>query len=390
MLSKVENRTGQKPAVGLIGAPDGIYRAVDALNDGSVAIMIFATERNRAKMQTVLATEGGREIRFESAESVSAAELCELDVLVNTSPSLDPLLFTAVSRSIPLVSLKFDELSSLFPARSCVLYFSSYDELQRLIFAFLNDPDKRDAFASAALNRLLRDYPTRYFTRDYQGIAYSFSRARPGLTREILSSLFPRSLLVMRGDPKRQEFSITFDDGPDPVFTLETLEILRDFDVRATFYLVGNRAEQFPEIVQKIAADGHEIGSHSYTHPLFRRISWHRAKHELAAAERAIRDAGVEVSQQLRPPFGDLSLKSLLSAWIRGLTVVGWSLDLKDYAARSTEDIINQLQVSGIRDGDIVLYHAINRSGVAALPTVLEYLTRNGRKGVTVSRLVRP
>jgi hypothetical protein len=115
MLSKVENRTGQKPAVGLIGVPDGIYQAVDALNDGSVAIIIIVPERNRIKMQAVLTTEVGREIRFESAESLSVAQLCELDVLVNTSPSLDPLLFSAVSRSISLVSVKFDELSSLFP-----------------------------------------------------------------------------------------------------------------------------------------------------------------------------------------------------------------------------------------------------------------------------------
>jgi peptidoglycan/xylan/chitin deacetylase (PgdA/CDA1 family) len=379
--------------IGIVGSCDNICQMLPAIGRKSVHVVAIAPERFRVRLESALGLETNGQGQFESSDTSLASKWSAFNVLVNVSPVASPLLFEAIASFVPIVTVKSRNLPALFGDRRCAFSFSRPDQLVGVLDTLSKDPAKRREIASQARNRLQREYSTSYITRDYRGFGYSLSDVRPGLRRGIFARLITRSIpkrwLAMQGSGARREFAITFDDGPDPEFTPVILDTLQKFGVTATFYVVGNRAEQFPELIQRIAAAGHEIASHTHTHPHFRRIRWSRAKQELIIAERAIRGAGAKLSRQLRPPFGDLSLKTLLLAWSMGLTVVLWSVDLKDYADVSSDEIVQNLGIANISDGDIILYHATNHRAVAALPTVLEHAIGGCRKGVTVSQLMQ-
>jgi peptidoglycan/xylan/chitin deacetylase (PgdA/CDA1 family) len=166
------------------------------------------------------------------------------------------------------------------------------------------------------------------------------------------------------------------------------LDVLRDHGVRATFFLVGNRVEQYPAVVERIAAEGHEIANHTYSHPHLARLGLAEARREIASAERALKLPGTPVARLLRPPFGDFSPRTLLASWRSRNTVVYWSADLKDYRAATPGEILDGLRARPLRSGDILLYHGVTAVAVQALPQVLEAARDGGRRAcVTVTEM---
>jgi peptidoglycan-N-acetylglucosamine deacetylase len=208
------------------------------------------------------------------------------------------------------------------------------------------------------------------------------------LVKRALFASVPRRRLVLTGDSRRPEFALTFDDGPDPATTRAVLATLRRHDVQATFFLVGNRAEQYPDLVKAIFEEGHEIGSHSHTHPYFHRLSLAQAAREIAVARSILEDITGHTCRLFRPPFGKLSVQSLVPAWLYQQCVVMWTVDLKDYRAKEAAEIENRAATQRFVNGDIILYHGLNPAGIAALPSVIEAAKAEVRRGVSVSRMV--
>ena len=209
------------------------------------------------------------------------------------------------------------------------------------------------------------------------------------LAKRILFASVPRSRLVRSGDLKRPEFALTFDDGPDPATTPAVLATLRRHEVRATFFLIGNRAEQYPELLRRIIEDGHEVGSHSYSHPYFNRLSALEAIREIAVSQSVLENLTGQTCRLFRPPFGKLSLRTLLPAWLHKQRVIMWTVDLKDYRAKDPAEIESRVRDHRFVNGDIILYHGLNQASLAALSSVIEVASAGGRKGVPVSYLMR-
>jgi peptidoglycan/xylan/chitin deacetylase (PgdA/CDA1 family) len=210
------------------------------------------------------------------------------------------------------------------------------------------------------------------------------------LAKRILFASVPRSRLVRSGDAKRPEFALTFDDGPDPASTPAVLATLRRHEVRATFFLIGNRAEQYPELLRRIMEDGHEVGSHSYSHPYFNRLSAFEAIREIAVSQSVLENLTGQACPLFRPPFGKLSLRTLLPAWLHKQCVIMWTVDLKDYRAKDPAEIESRVRDHRFVNGDIILYHGLTQASLAALSSVIEAAAAGGRKGVPVSYLMRP
>jgi peptidoglycan/xylan/chitin deacetylase (PgdA/CDA1 family) len=208
------------------------------------------------------------------------------------------------------------------------------------------------------------------------------------LAKTALFSFVPRRYLIANGNSRRPQFALTFDDGPDPGTTRAVLATLCKHDVRATFFLVGSRAKQYPDLVKEIVKEGHEIGSHSYSHPYFDRLSLAQAAREIAVAQTVLEDITGQECRLFRPPFGKLSAQSLLPAWLRKQRVVLWTVDLKDYSATEAHEIKNKATAHRFVNGDIILYHGLNLASVEALPTVIQAAKAEGRTGVPVSCLV--
>jgi peptidoglycan/xylan/chitin deacetylase (PgdA/CDA1 family) len=193
--------------------------------------------------------------------------------------------------------------------------------------------------------------------------------------------------ILTRLKTRERVVALTFDDGPSPEATPRILDILREHDVKATFFVLGERVARFPQILQRIIREGHAIGLHGWGHRALTLYSWASVQQELESAACAVHvvcpDAALD---GFRPPYG---FKSLLLPWLArryGLCLVTWSLDPRDYDSPSP-DHITQSFFDGLHPGAIVLLHDGAESDliVTALPGILEKLSALGYRCVTLS-----
>ena len=189
------------------------------------------------------------------------------------------------------------------------------------------------------------------------------------------------ALRLQRMLPERREgVALTFDDGPHSEGTPATLELLRDAGVRATFFLVGEQVDRYPELAAAIAASGHEIGLHGYRHRLLLRRTVGGLGRDLDLAVDAIVSTTGQTPRVYRPPYGVFSAGALALVRRRGWQPVLWSKWGRDWTRRATAATIAQNAVGGLVARDIVLLHDADhysasgswRKTVAALPRVLE------------------
>ncbi|HEX4936049.1 MAG TPA: polysaccharide deacetylase family protein [Gemmatimonadaceae bacterium] len=162
--------------------------------------------------------------------------------------------------------------------------------------------------------------------------------------------------------------ALTFDDGPHPVYTPPLLDLLDRHAARATFFLVGEAAARHPALVREIAARGHAVGNHSWSHPSFTMIPGGERRRQLHACRRALAPYGAPL---FRPPYGHHSVPARLDALWCGHEVIGWSHDSHDWC-EADEDVLADALERGIRPGSIVLLHdAIHDQGRPTLGPVL-------------------
>lgn len=147
--------------------------------------------------------------------------------------------------------------------------------------------------------------------------------------------------------------ALTFDDGPDPASTPRLLDMLAAHQARATFFMVGVRAERHPELVARVAAGGHVIGNHSWDHPSFPLITGRQRREQIRACGRAISPHGHRL---FRPPFGDQDLTSWLDARWMGYRVVAWNVAAYDWLDHDGPTIADMVMAE-LQPGDIVLFH---------------------------------
>jgi peptidoglycan-N-acetylglucosamine deacetylase len=182
--------------------------------------------------------------------------------------------------------------------------------------------------------------------------------------------------------------AMTFDDGPSPATTPRLLDILKQRNIKATFFMIGQNAERNPEIVKRILAEGHEIGNHSWTHPQLSKLPDQRVTEEITKTQDAIKNACGYTPVLLRPPYG--AITSRQKDWIEkqfGLSIIMWSVDPFDWK-RPGASVIEQRILAGARPGAIILSHDIHQQTVDAMPATLDALAQKGFKFVTVSQLI--
>jgi peptidoglycan-N-acetylglucosamine deacetylase len=166
-----------------------------------------------------------------------------------------------------------------------------------------------------------------------------------------MMSNIPEALTrVLTADPV---VALTFDDGPDPAYTPRLLDILAAHGARATFFMIGARAHRHPEIVARVAAEGHVIGNHSWDHPSFPLISHEERREQVRACARAISPSD---DRLFRPPYGALDLASFLDVDQMGYRVVAWKIEAADWEERDSSSIADAVMAK-LQPGAIVLLH---------------------------------
>lgn len=191
---------------------------------------------------------------------------------------------------------------------------------------------------------------------------------------------------------KVKRAALTFDDGPDDKFTPAVLNILKEYQVKATFFVVGKQVKKNPEMLRRIYEEGHAIGNHSFDHPDFSKLSSTRLEAEINQADQAIQDAAGITTPLFRAPFGALSepLKKYLKA--TGRSLVKWTVDTRDWTGAPSEEILHAVQKQTKPNGIILMHSFGGKNGdlsntVEALPKVIRYLQDQGYTLVTVPEL---
>lgn len=182
--------------------------------------------------------------------------------------------------------------------------------------------------------------------------------------------------------------AITFDDGPHPENTPRLLDILAARGVKATFYVIGQPVTRHPDVVQRALAEGHEIGSHTWSHRFLTTQTSHSIARELTAAHEAIEEAIGVPPTALRPPYG--AVTEAMTRWIDhqfGYPVVLWSVSAQDWEDPGHELITERLVIR-TRPGSIILNHDIYAPTVDAMGATLDQLLERGFGFVTVSELM--
>lgn len=187
-----------------------------------------------------------------------------------------------------------------------------------------------------------------------------------------------------------RKVALTFDDGPHPIYTPRILEILEEFDVPATFFVVGQNVENYPEAFQKLLDSGCEIGNHTYSHRNVGRMSEAEICHEIEATEAAIAKVCDRRLCLLRPPEGCLGVPLERVSVDKGYDVILWSIDTLDWAHTPSDKIVSKV-LGNLCGGDIILMHDYvsgKNTTCDALRMIISELKNRGYEFVTVTELI--
>lgn len=189
--------------------------------------------------------------------------------------------------------------------------------------------------------------------------------------------------------------ALTFDDGPDPRYTEEIAQILHDAGIKGTFFMMGSHAAQYPEIVQMVIAQGHEIGNHTWSHPSLKLKSPQFIRGELEATDQLLHELGYDQPIPFRSPYGHswFTLPHVLKQ--RQQANVLWTVQMNDWKPEKP-DVMMQLLAPKFDNGAIILLHdgdgesegADRSNTVILVKQILDKYLAEGYQFVTVSELL--
>ncbi|NMA95604.1 MAG: polysaccharide deacetylase family protein [Clostridiales bacterium] len=216
-------------------------------------------------------------------------------------------------------------------------------------------------------------------------IVYVQSVESPGIMVFLTNK---RELPIYSVDTDKKIIAISFDAAWGSERTDELLAILRERDIKATFFLVGIWIDKYPDKVRQIASEGHEIGNHSTSHPHMSKLSSEEIKKELEITQQKLIDlAGDRAVKLFRPPFGDYNDTLILTCRELGYYPIQWDVDSLDWKDLGAENIKRQV-LSKAREGSIILFHNDAKYTPAALPEILDTLLNDGYEIVPISKLI--
>ena len=203
----------------------------------------------------------------------------------------------------------------------------------------------------------------------------------------VMMSIGMQKLDVMSYSAKtadKNKVAITFDDGPNPEYTVELLEGLQKRGVKATFFVLGAEVEKYPDIVKKIDDGGHLIGVHSYEHVNFGQIGDEAAIEQIEKTQEAIHNVTGKYAGYIRPPYG---------CWKKSLDVevplieVLWDIDPLDWTTKDADTVVQRI-LKGVTEGSIILLHDASQSSVQAAFSVIDILQQENYEFVIVEDLL--
>ena len=201
-------------------------------------------------------------------------------------------------------------------------------------------------------------------------------------------------IIIKKGNENEKVIALTFDDGPDEVFTPQVLDILKKYDVKATFFLIGEKVPYNKKIVKREKEEGHEIGNHTFTHINASKKTYEEIEEEITKTQEAIKDVTGEYPTLFRPPYRALSRDLCKIVKEKNMNIVLWSnIDVRDWSNPGVNNMVNTIE-SKVENGNIIILHDYNTvrnnksQTIQALEIVIPKLKEEGYKFVTISELM--
>ena len=199
--------------------------------------------------------------------------------------------------------------------------------------------------------------------------------------------------VIKHGPRNKKSLAITFDDGPHPRFTPAILDILKKYDIKATFFVLGKHAEYYPNTLIQVKEAGHEIGNHSYSHVNLTQISNNKIENEFDKTQNIIYEITGAIPKIFRPPFGHHNESIRKIASDNNCKIILWTntQDTKDWAHPGKNKIVNTV-LSNIQNGDIILFHDYvdsENETIEALDEIIPKLKEEGYNFVTITEMIQ-
>lgn len=227
-------------------------------------------------------------------------------------------------------------------------------------------------------------------------IVFSATQAEASVFRDTRENYEKTGNVIWEVNTKEKIVALTFDDGPHPIFTPQILDLLAKYKAKATFFAAGNKVERFPEVLKRVAKEGHEIANHTYSHIYSSRIPAEKLTEELQKTDSIIKNITGQQPTLYRPVGGMHNDVIIDTAIKNGKTVILWSwhMDSKDWSRPPAGKMSKQI-ITGVKPGNIILFHdwigseyTETSQTVVALEDILKYLIKNGYECVTVSEMM--
>ena len=181
-----------------------------------------------------------------------------------------------------------------------------------------------------------------------------------------------------------KKVAITFDDGPNPLYTETLLDGLKERNVKATFFLIGKEVKEYPDIVKRMYEEGHLIGNHTYEHVNLCEVDAKQVKWQVEQTNDLIYEVTGERPVYIRPPYGCWN-KQMGEA--TGMLEILWSVDPRDWECNDTDVLISRV-LKQVDDEGIILFHDASQSSVDAALTVIDILQERGYEFVLASEVL--
>ncbi len=201
-------------------------------------------------------------------------------------------------------------------------------------------------------------------------------------------------IIIKKGNSKDKVIALTFDDGPDKDFTPQIIDILKKHNVKATFFVTGEKVGYYPEIVKRQFDEGHEIGNHTFTHINVSKRNYNEIYEEITKTQDIINEVTGKEPQIFRPPYRALSTDMCFIVQQKKMNIVLWSnLDPRDWSNPGVNSIVDTI-LTKAENGSIILLHDYNKvrnnksQTIQAIDIVIPKLKEMGYEFVTVSELI--
>lgn len=198
----------------------------------------------------------------------------------------------------------------------------------------------------------------------------------------------PLPQVIHHGKKTNKKIALTFDDGPRPGSTEKILEILRDHNIKATFFIVGKQAEKYPHLIQRIYDEGHEIGNHTYSHKRLTKMSNKEIIEDVEKTRTVIFNQIGFIPYLFRPPGGKFNSESLGILKELNYSIVFWTNNSGDWM-QVEKNILSKRVIKNTKPGTIILMHNSNYSStLESLPEIISNLENQHYRFVTISKLI--